>query len=213
MSHDVHGETRISDTDLVRLKTDMTILRKAAGLDPIFDWEQIWFNLAFAAGGAVACLWALLQPFDLPAQWGSVPLILVVVGYLLWMRFKYRSHSGRSPTKRRDYTSEIVCMVVIGLLALIYRFWTQKLLISTTIMGSAALFIIGIALLIPFLRDLNRFTVLGHAIPLMVCGLIMPFCSISIWVLLGSTFFIGGLATAALTAHYLSGSIDSHASN
>jgi hypothetical protein len=37
----------------------------------------------------------------------------------------------------------------------------------------------------------------------MVCGLVIPFCPVSLWVVLGATFMIAGLATAALMAYHL----------
>jgi hypothetical protein len=113
--------------------------------------------------------------------------------------------------RRREYTSEIVGMFVVGALALVYRLWAGKLGISTTIAGSAAFFVLGLALLIPVLRDRNRLPDLGVAVPLMVCGLVIPFCPVSLWVVVGATFMIGGLATAAITAHCLKVADATHA--
>jgi hypothetical protein len=186
------------------MKADLGVLRQAAGLEPPFGREDVRAHLAVAAGGAVALVWALM-PTGLPAQWGTVPLILVGVGYVTWMRTKYRRSSGRSPVRRREYTSEIVGIFVLGAFALVYRLWAGKLGISTTIAGSAGMFVFGLAMLIPVLRDRNRLPDLGVAVPLMVCGLVIPFCPVSLWVVLGATFMIAGLATAALMAHSLRG--------
>ena len=212
MQPTTHEKSRPNDGDLERLKADLGTLRQAAGLEPPFGREEIWAHLAVAASGAVALVWALL-PTGWPAHWGTVPLILVCVGYVSWMRTKYRRGSGRSPARRREYTSEIVGMFVVGALALVYRLWAAKLGISTTIAGSAAFFVLGLALLIPVLRDRNRLPDLGVAVPLMVCGLVIPFCSISPWVVLGATFMVCGLATAAITAHCLKGVAADHVSD
>jgi len=202
MPRNPQDESCTTESDVQRLRADLGVLRQAAGLEPPFGREDVRAHLAVAAGGAVALVWALL-PTGLPAQWGTVPLILVCVGYVTWMRTKYRRGSGRSPMRRREYTSGIVGMLVVGALALVYRLWAGKLGISTTIAGSAAFFVLGLALLIPVLRDRNRLPDLGVAVPLMVCGLVIPFCAVSLWVVVGATFMIGGLATAALMAHHL----------
>ncbi|MDO8629847.1 MAG: hypothetical protein Q7R41_05090 [Phycisphaerales bacterium] len=209
MQPTIHEESRPIDQDLGRLKADLGTLRQAAGLEPPWGREDIRAHLAVAAGGAVALVWALL-PTGLPAHWGTVPLILICIGYVTWMRTKYRRGSGRSPMRRREYTSEIVGMFVVGALAFVYRLWAAKLGISTTIAGSAAFFVLGLALLIPVLRDRNRLPDLGVAVPLMVCGLVIPFCPVSLWVVLGATFMIGGLATAAITAQILRGAAANH---
>jgi hypothetical protein len=202
MPRNPQDESSTTESDVQRLRADLGALRQAAGLEPPFGREDIRAHLAVAAGGAVALVWALL-PTGLPVHWGTVPLILVCIGYVTWMRTKYRRSSGRSPMRRREYTSGIVGMFVVGALALVYRLWATKLGISTTIAGSAAFFVLGLALLIPVLRDRNRLPDLGVAVPLMVCGLVIPFCAVSLWVVLGATFMIGGLATAALMAHHL----------
>jgi hypothetical protein len=200
------------DRDLERLRSDLGAIRQAAGLEPPFGREDVWAHLAFAASGAVGMVWALL-PTGLPAQWGAVPLIVVGVGYVTWMRTRYRRGSGRSPTRRREYTSEIIAMFVVGALALAYRLWAGKLGISTIVAGSAGMFLFGLVMLIPVLRDRNRLPDLGIAVPLIACGLAMPFCSISPWVVLGATFMAGGLATAALMAHCLKGEAADHVSD
>lgn len=210
MQRNPQQESSAAEFDVERLKADLSTLRQAAGLEPPFGREDVRAHLAVAASGAVALVWALL-PTGLPAQWGTVPLILVGVGYVTWMRTKYRRNSGRSPTRRREYTSEIVGMFVVAALALVYRLWAGKLGISTTIAGSAGMFVFGLAMLIPVLRDRNRLPDLGVAVPLMVCGLVIPFCPVSLWVILGATFMIGGLATASIMAHCLKVADATHA--
>ena len=202
MQSDPRKEPCAKVCNVEQMKADLGAIRQAVGLEPPFGREDVRAHLAVAAGGVVALVWALL-PTGLPAHWGTVPLILVCIGYVTWMRTKYRRSSGRSPLRRREYTSEIVGMFVVGALAVVYRLWAAKLGISTTIAGSVAFFVLGLALLIPVLRDRNRLPDLGVAVPLMVCGLVIPFCPVSLWVVLGATFMICGLVTAALMAHHL----------
>lgn len=192
-----------------RLEADLGTLRQAVGLAPPFGREEIWAHLVFAACGAVTLVWALL-PTGLPAQWGAVPLILCVVGYVTWMRARYRHDSGRSPMRRHEYTSGMAAGVVVVASAVIYRVWATRLGLSLTIMGSAAMFFFGLALLVVLLRDRNRLPDLGIALPLMACGLLIPFCPVSPWVILGATFLVAGVSTAALTAHCLKDTAADH---
>lgn len=212
MQRSARQESDAQARDLERLRSDLGVIRQAAGFEPPFGREEVWAHLVFAASGAVGTVWALL-PTGLPAQWGAIPLILVGVGYVTWMRTKYRRSSGRSPTRRREYTAEIVAMFVVGASALVYRFWAAELGISTTVAGGAVLFVFGLGMVVPVLRDRNRLPDLGVAVPLIACGLVIPFCSVSPWVVLGATFTVGGLATAALTAHCLKGEAADHVSD
>ena len=120
MQPECREESCTTTSDLERLRADWGAIRQAAGLGPPFGREDVRANLVVAAGGAVALVWALL-PTGLSSQWGAVPLILVVAGYVTWMRARYRRGSGRSPMRRREYTSGFVGMFVVGALALVYR--------------------------------------------------------------------------------------------
>ena len=202
----------MGDNDLRRVKEDLAVVRRAAGLELPFGQEEVWANLALAAGGVVAVGWALL-PHTLPAQWGMIPLILLAVGYLARMRARYRRSTGRSPIRRRAYTASLVSMVVVGGLAIVYRLWATKLGISLTVAGSAALFLLGLSMLLPVLGDRGRVPDLGLAVPLIVCGLAIPLCPVSLWILVGAAFAVGGVAGALLTAHQLRRSVAGHATD
>ena len=212
MQSDIQDDPSATGNDLERMKRDLGTLRQAVGLELPFGREDILAHLAIAGGGVATLLWALL-PTGLPAQWGIVPLIAVVIGYVIWMRTRYRSASGRSPTRRHEYTSGIVGMVVVGALALVYRNWAGSVEIPQTVAGGALLFAFGIAMLVPVLRDRNRLCDLGIAVPLIVCGLVIPLWSVSPWVVLGVTFGGGGLATAALMEHHLRSVVENHAAD
>lgn len=192
----------MEQSDLQRLKDDMAAIEQATGLGPPVGREDVWASLGIAGGGLLAVAWALL-PHGLPNQWGMIPVILLVAGYLIRMRVRYRRNTGRSPIRRREYTAGLIGMVVVGGLALVYRLWATKLGISLSIAGSAALFLLGMSLVIAVLRDRSRLPDLGLAVPLMVCGLAIPFCSVSLWIPVGTALAVGGLASAALTARQL----------
>lgn len=200
----------MTENDLTRVKEDLATIGRAAGLELPFGQEEVWANLGFAAGGVVAAVWALL-PHGLPAQWGMVPIILLVVVYLTRMRVRYRRTTGRSPVRRREYTASLVGMILVGALAVVYRLWASKLGISLIVAGSAALFILGLSMLLPVLRDRGRVPDLGIAIPLILCGLAIPLVPISHWILMGAAFAVGGVAAALLTAHQLRGCVADHA--
>ncbi len=202
----------MSDNEVQRMKDDMAVIERAIGLSPSMGREEVWVNLALAGGGLVALVWALL-PTGLPAQWGMVPLILLAIGYLVRMRAKYRRSGGRSPTRRRAYTADLVGMVVVAGLAVIYRVWATKQGISLTLAGSAAFFIFGLAMVLTVLRDQTRLPDLGLAIPLMICGLVIPLSPVSLWVPVGAALALGGAARAMLAARQFRGSVVSNATD
>ncbi len=199
----------MSSTDLTRVKEDLATIRSAAGLEPPFGHEDVRASFMLAAGGAVAMLWALL-PLGLPDQWGMIPVILLVIAYVARMRARYARETGRSGVRRREYTAGLVGMVVVGVLAVVYRLWATKLGISLTVAGGAALFILGLSLILPVLRDRMRVPDLGLAVPLMLCGLAIPLVSVSLWILVGAAFAIGGVAGALLIARQLRESAVDH---
>ncbi len=202
----------MSNNEVQQMKDDMAVIERAIGLNPSVGREEVWVNLALAGGGLVALVWALL-PTGLPAQWGMAPLILLVIGYLVRMRTRYRRSTGRSPFRRREYTTGLVSMVVVGGLAVIYRLWATEQGISLTFAGSAAFFIFGLAMVLTVLRDHSRLPDLGLAIPLMICGLVIPLSPVSLWVPVGAAFAFGGAARAMLMARQFRGSVVSHATD
>ena len=202
----------MNQSDVQRMKDDVATITRATGLEPPFGWEEVWADLGIAGGGMVALAWALV-PHGLPDQWGMIPLILLVGGYLVRMRIRYRRSTGRSPVRRREFTGDLVGAVVIGGLALVYRLWSTKLGISLTLAGSAALFLLGMSLVLPVFRDRRRLPDLGLAVPLMVCGLTIPLCSVSLWIPVGTAFAVGGVGTALLTARQLRETAAAHAAN
>ncbi len=202
----------MSTSEVQRVKEDLATLQQAAGLEPLVAREDVWANLVIAAAGVVAVVWALL-PHGMPQQWGMVPLVLVVLSYLIWQRARHRQSAGRSAIERKKYSSELAGVILITALALVYRLWATELGISRAIAGGAAFFILGAAIVVFGLRESRRWPELGMAIPIMLCGLAIPLLSVSTWVLLGSTFAVGGAVTAGLTTYQIRMDANAHAAD
>ncbi len=199
-------------SEVQRVKEDLATLQRAAGLESLVGREDVWANLAVAAAGVVAVVWALL-PHGMPQQWGIVPLVLVVLSYLIWQRARHRQSTGRSAIERKKYSAELAGVILITALALVYRLWANELGISRAVAGGAAFFILGAAIVVFGLRERERWPELGMAIPIMLCGLAIPLLSVSTWVLLGSTFAVGGAVTAGLTAYQIRLDANAHAAD
>ena len=199
----------MENSEVQRVKEDLATLQRAAGLESLVGREDVWANLAVAAAGVVAVVWALL-PHSMPQQWGIVPLILVVLSYLTWQRARHRQSTGRSAVTRKKYSAELAGVVVITLLALVYRLWATELGISREVAGGAALFLLGAAIVVFGLRERQRWLELGIAVPIMACGMAIPLLSVSTWVLIGGTFAVGGAVTAGLTAYQIRMDANTH---
>lgn len=202
----------MSTSEIQRVKDDLATLQRAAGLEPLVGREEVRANLAIAVAGVGAVVWALL-PHGMPQQWGMVPLVLVVPSYLIWQRARHRQSTGRSAIERKKYSAELAGVVVITLLAVVYRLWADELGISRAVAGGAAFFMLGAAIIVFGLRERQRWPELGMAVPIMLCGLAIPLLSISTWVLLGSTFAVGGAVTAGLTAYQIRMDPNAHAAD
>ncbi len=202
----------MSTSEVQRVKDDLATLQRAAGLESLVGREDVWANLAIAAAGVVAVVWALL-PHGMPQQWGMVPLVLVVLSYLTWQRARHRQSTGRSAIERKKYSAELAGVAVVIVLALVYRLWANELGISREVAGGAAFFILGAAIVVFCLRERQRWPELGTAVPIMACGLAIPMLSVSTWVLLGGTFAVGGAVTAGLTAYQIRMDANDHAAD
>lgn len=159
--------------EIERLQKDLSTIREAAGLELPFGWEDVWLEFSTGVLGLVAGVWSLI-PHGYPRCWGFVPAIVLIIPYTIWLRVKYRRSSGRSPIRRREHTSGFVVAAVLAGLLIVYRIWARQLQIPFFKMQGIALFMVGVGVVLPSVLDVRRIYLLGYAIPLMLCGLSLP---------------------------------------
>jgi hypothetical protein len=192
----------MADADLQRVRDDLSSLRQAAGLDLPFGWEDVRLAWLVAGTGGVAVLWTLLVP-GRPPNFGLIPLLLVAIGGVVRLRIKYRQSSGRSRARRGEYTLGLVLAGVMVVLMLIYRIWAVRLGMPFRNVQAIAIFFAGLAVAVLALTHRWRMANLALAVPLVMCGLALPFLPVQPATLFGIAMIIGGSALAVVETYQL----------
>lgn len=187
----------MADADLRRLREDLATMRQAAGMELPFGREDVWLSLATGVTGLVAVVWALLNPGH-RASWGLIPALIVIVGYGIRLRVKFRASTGRSPTRRREYTFSFVLAGLIAAAALVYRLWARQLAIPFPYVQGTAIFFAGLLVAGIALTSRGRLYAIGIAIPMMLCGLAVPLLKMHPVLLFGIAMTAAGPVMAAI---------------
>ncbi len=218
----------MSGNEVERVKKDLEVMQEAAGLELPFGWEDVWL---YAVGAPVMGIWMILWTLLLPGgetmnllkmALGAVPALPCIAIYIL-LRYKYRRASGRSPIRRREYSSELIAMVIIILFLTPYMLFLMWMGCPKPFLFGMMWFFLGIMVGILAFSSRGRLYNLGGALGLMVCGVVIPLCSVqrhgswSVRVLhisksntadaflisIGIALIVGGLISAGIMAYQL----------
>ena len=88
-------------------------------------------------------------------------------------------------------------------LAVIYRLWVVRLGIPFLYLQGIGFFFVGLALIFPAVLDRSQISMLGMALPVMLCGLAIPLLEVPVATLVGSAIALGCLFTAAIQSWQL----------
>lgn len=200
----------MSRTELDRVREDLATMRSAAGFGSPFGRDDVAGNLAVAAVGACFAAWMAFGGERL----GRTPTYLfmaalVAVGTAVAVRARRRR--GSRPELWREQRANLLAAVVIAPAVMAYLRWEMWLGMPRETAGAAALFFVGLGLLLVPILSPKRFAYAGAAVPLMAFGLALPFCDArGSAVAAGLCLTAAGLATAALQTWQLRS--DPHAS-
>jgi hypothetical protein len=165
----------MGESQLDRIRGDLETIREAAGMSLPFGREDVWINLALVPCGvilAVAGLFAPLRSIALGVVLTS-PLILTAV---IGLRVRFRRSTGRSPIRRRGYTLALATgFLVVSLAGYHLMLGKARGLPPLEVLGVAGSFT-GAMLIVLGLASPRRRSCLG-GVPLLLYGLVLPFCS------------------------------------
>ena len=91
----------------------------------------------------------------------------------------------------------------MGSMALVYRLWCVRLGIPLYYLQGICIFFMGLAFILPAVMDRSRISMLGLAIPLILCGLAIPLLKVSAVALFGCALAMGCLFMAAIQSWQL----------
>jgi len=218
----------MSVSELDRVKKDLEVMQEAAGLELPFGWEDVWlYAVGAPAFGIWMLLWALLLPSGeamnmLKMVLAAVPA-LPCMGIFVMLRYKFRRETGRSPVRRREYSSELIRGAIIALFLTPYGVFLLLMGCPKPFFFGMMWFFLGIMVGIPAFSSRGRLYNLGGALGLMVCGVVIPLCSVkrhgtwtvrvlhisldstvdSFLISIGIVCIVGGLISAGIMAYQL----------
>ena len=224
-----------NENELERVKKDLEVMQEAAGLELPFGWEDVWlYAVGAPAYGIWVILWALLLPGGeamnlLKMTLASVPAP-ACIGIYVFLRYKYRRGSGRSAIRRREYSSELIGMAIVTLFLIPYGVFLLLMGCPKPFFFGMMWFFLGIMVGRPAFSSRGRLYNLGGAIGMMVCGVVIPLCSVkrsgswrvlvlhidpdntadSFLISIGIVCIVGGLISAGIMAYQLWSSGEKH---
>jgi len=219
---------KMSGNELERVKKDLEVMQEAAGLELPFGWEDVWlYAVGAPAFGIWIVLWALLLPGGeamnmLKMALAAVPA-LPCMGIFVMLRYKFRRETGRSAIRRREYSLELIGMVIIGLFLTPYMVFLMLMGCPKPFLFGMMWFFLGLMVGILAFSSRGRLYNLGGALGLMVCGVVIPLCSVkrsgtwtvrvlhinlnntvdSFLISIGIVCIVGGLISAGIMAYQL----------
>jgi hypothetical protein len=157
---------------LDRVREDLQTMRNAAGFDLPFGQFDVLSNVWIGCCGLFITLCAVAAPWEYRGVL-ALPLGLAVAG-AAWAGVRARRERGDRPAGWREHKSGLVAAGIVTPLAVAYMRWERHLGLPRETVGAAALFFIGLALLVIGILDRRRRHYLGGALALMPYGIVLP---------------------------------------
>jgi len=190
--------------ELERVKSDIEIIKEAAGLELPFGWDSAFVNLILYP---ITGIWILIYLYvaKKPTPFWVIVTFAVVLGILGYLRFRYRKSTGRSSAKRNEYGFTFYSNIAIGLVAGAYIFWARAKGLDTTTVGAGLALMLGVfgVLLAIFMK--GRLYYLGGSIPIILLGISFLVWTTSKIVILNCclALIIAGIAMGCIQAFQL----------
>ena len=190
----------MQQAQLERLRQDIDTIQEAGGIELPFGREDLFIQAGLAVWGLVLAAWPWVLPPDKAKLW-VLPAALLLVAYV-HLRRKYRRASGRSPVRRREYTTALIAPIFVLPATVAYFAWAVWLGLPIWTVAGAGMFFLGLMLAGWSMVDARRRSNLGAAIPLMAMGLVTP--------VVDDTWLTCALGLGVATAGLLTGLIMHH---
>jgi hypothetical protein len=192
----------MGEIGLDRVRSDLDVMREAAGMDLPFGWEDVWLALAIVPCGAILAGAGAFTPLEM-ARWAVAPTLLVLLA-AVGLRIRFRKSSGRSPIRRREYTLGLVTGLLCAGMAGLFLVWGRRSGVPTSLLGGAVVAFTGVLCIVLALTAVGRRSSFVAGVALIVYGLIIPVSTPAQVVLGGGVaMMLTGLGAAAIQAYQL----------
>lgn len=180
--------------DLQRVRQDLEVIRRAAGLTPPFPREEVYLHLGCVLSGLFALAWGTLQPANALARWGLLPALVFICGYVLFVSHKYRGDLNRSGMGRKEW----LITAAVAIPSVVFGVWARYLGMSGHLRAGAMAFALGAVFAAIALVEPRRRHWLFSGIAFAMGGLLVPMLpGVSFAAMFGAVLVVSGAATAA----------------
>lgn len=172
----------MQEESLDRVRDDLTTIRAAIG-GPAFGATDV----AFFAGLSIACgVFSAAYFSGAQAGWpfwvSAAPAVVVFVGYLGFLTANSRRGSGVEAARRREYHTSLLVLLPVVIAAPGLRYWADQAGMTRLQLGGVICIVVGCAVVLFAVSQgattrYPRSYYLAGGSPLIVCGLLFPFCS------------------------------------
>ena len=156
------------DPELARIRDDLDIMRRAAGLEPAWDRDAIRIHVLLATAAVAAAIWAAL-PHGLPPTLGLLAFVLPVIH---WMRL-IGPAAGRTAAAAREWREAVAVLWYVPPLALL-GLWGRAVGLSPVMVAGLMWFMLGFVLFGAAVTERGLRPLLGWALSFMAGGLLLP---------------------------------------
>ncbi len=184
--------------ELDQVREDIDTIKSAVGMELPFGWVDVWLNWVGACAGGFVFLMSVLQG-EFNILWGAALFIPIGLSTVV-LRIKYRKSTGRSATRRREYSFGIILFIVVVAPLIFFLEWGLSQGISHELILGIIFFMLGLICLVMAISNYARLCVIGFSISFMAMGLTYPFYAEK-WpfgAFLGMAIAIGGTISASI---------------
>lgn len=205
----------MSQADLNRLREDLETIRHAAGMGTPFGPADVRLSLAWAAAGVPVAIWVALQAVE---TWLLGALVVIPAGVVLLLTSrvssKYHRDKARAPFRWREHRHQwLLAAAAVPLMGAFWLWGTHRDMSPETLTATAV-FMAGLAYVIPAIVDRARLFYVGWAVPTMLLSIVGPLCGYRyIGIAVGGWLILSGLSAAAIMAWQLRTGVDDHAAD
>lgn len=192
----------MSDENLQRVREDLETVRQAAGLELPIRREDVWSSWLLVPAGLFLSLYMLFAPINrLHAMIALLPMG-AILGWEIWMRYQHRRSTGRSSSRRKEMTFNILMGLIVLAAVIFYRWLAYRMDVPRDMVGATMLFFASVVMLVAGLSAPARRCLLAAAPLVMGYGLLSPLLTDREVAVVGGLFVMIAGAGGALIMQY-----------
>ena len=165
----------MNEPEINRLREDLEAIRQAAGLDLPFNRRDVWIltPVGCIAGAVIACM-----GWWVPVEYKWVALFPAAIVLGVWLVLARSAHRRRAtePVYWRETRYGLLFLLLFMPVLVGFIVWEATMGAPRAVIQTGAAFFPGLGLAWFGVIDRTRRYYIGGALPLIIFGLMIPFC-------------------------------------